>query len=300
MPASDRSLVSVSERQQRRILAVLGNCDRINLEPDRRALEQLPDAETVVLVQPTREQLDKQLWDEQGWDILCFCGHSISEAEGSQGIININDTEQLNLDQLKYALKAAIARGLQLAIFNSCDGLGLARQLASLHIPQIIVMREPVPDRVAQVFLENFLAAFSSGKSLYVSVRQSREQLQGLEDRYPYATWFPVICQNSASLPVTWQGLCSAGELELEQLLTQLRESIVADPALSNEDKMEALEQIQALTGAGKNPNSDTTKNVARRSIRLLKGIANELPTAAMFTESSRVLLPVIAELFGL
>jgi hypothetical protein len=43
--------------------------------------------------------------------------------------------------------------------------LGLAKHLASLHIPKIIVMREPVPDLVAQEFLKNFLTAFASGKS---------------------------------------------------------------------------------------------------------------------------------------
>ena len=300
MPASDRPSASISERKKRRILAVLGNCDRINTDPDRQALEQLPDAETVVLVQPTREQLDRQLWDERGWDILCFCGHSGSDPDGSQGVINISATEWLTLDQLRYALKAAIARGLQLAIFNSCDGLGLARQLASLHIPQMIVMREPVPDRVAQVFLENFLAAFSSGKSLYASVRQSREQLQGLEDRYPYATWLPVICQNPAAIPVTWQGLCSSGQSELEQLLTQLRESIVTDPALSDEDKAEALEQVKVLTEAGNNPDDGAMKKLAKRSTIILKGIAAGLPTATKLVEGVGKLLPALSKLLDL
>ncbi len=58
-------------------------------------------------------------------------------------------------------LRKAISRGLQLAIFNSCDGLGLANDLAELNIPQIIVMRSPVPDLVAQEFLKHFLKAFS-------------------------------------------------------------------------------------------------------------------------------------------
>jgi len=30
---------------------------------------------------------------------------------------------------------------LKLAIFNSCDGLGLARELADLHLPTMIVMQ---------------------------------------------------------------------------------------------------------------------------------------------------------------
>lgn len=44
-----------------------------------------------------------------------------------------------------------------IAIFNSCDGLGLAQELADLHIPQMIVIKEPVPDKLAQEFLKYFL-----------------------------------------------------------------------------------------------------------------------------------------------
>ncbi len=111
----------------------------------------------------------------------------------------------MTIPQLKHGLKKAIAQGLTLAIFNSCDGLSLAVNLADLHIPQMIVMREPVPDQVAQAFLKNFLAAFASGKPFYYSVREAREKLQGLEDECPCATWLAVICQNPAEIPVTCQ-----------------------------------------------------------------------------------------------
>jgi hypothetical protein len=35
---------------------------------------------------------------------------------------------------------------------------------------------------------------------VYQAVRSAREQLQGLEDRYPCASWLPVICQNPAEI----------------------------------------------------------------------------------------------------
>ena len=113
----------------------------------------------------------------------------------------------LTIKELKYALTKAIERGLQLAIFNSCDGLGLARELADLHIPQMIVMKEPVPDKVAQEFLKYFLTAFSGGESLYTAVRKARERLEGLEDEFPYATWLPVLFQNSAEIGMSWRKL---------------------------------------------------------------------------------------------
>ena len=195
---------SVSPQAKVKILAILGNSTGIDLQKDRAMLEQLPDAAVTFLVEPPRQELNDQLW-AQPWDILFFAGHSTSGAEGETGKIFINPTESLTVSQLKYALQQAITQGLQLAIFNSCDGLGLAANLADLHIPQMIVMREPVPDKVAQEFLKYFLAAFSSGLPLMTSVRQAREKLQGLEDEFPCATWLPVICQNPAEVPRTWE-----------------------------------------------------------------------------------------------
>ncbi|HAX89336.1 MAG TPA: sensor protein Chase2 [Cyanobacteria bacterium UBA11370] len=186
------------------ILAILGNSQGIDIAKDRSFLEQLSEqAELEFLVEPKLEELNDKLW-EKGWDILFFAGHSSSEEKGE---ILLNQTDTITLAQLRYALKQAIGSGLRLAIFNSCDGLGLAKELEDLHIGQVIVMREPVPDVVAQAFLSYFLTAFSSGKSLYASVREARERLQRLESQYPYATWLPVICQNPAEVSPTWQDL---------------------------------------------------------------------------------------------
>ena len=190
---------------QVRILAVLGSSTGIDTEADRRLLKELPGAYTVFLVEPQRQELNEQLWDHKGWDLLFFAGHSWTQADGETGKICINPKESLTIPQLKYALNKAIERGLQLAIFNSCEGLGLARQLADLHIPQIIVMREPVPDRVAQEFLKHFLTVFANGQSFYLSVREAREKLQGIETQFPGASWLPVIFQNPAIAPPTWQ-----------------------------------------------------------------------------------------------
>lgn len=209
--ASDRLIKSRPPRAKVRILAILGNGKGIDSAADRRSLEGLLDAEVIFLVEPTRKQLDEYLWDEKGWDILCFSGHSSSQWDGEIGWIDINQTNRLTIDQLDNALKAAIERGLYLAIFNSCDGLGLANHLVNLHIPQIILMREPVPDLVAQEFLKHFLIAFSSDKALYTSVREARERLQGMENQFPCASWLPTICQNPAEVPLKWGELVSMG-----------------------------------------------------------------------------------------
>jgi len=215
-------------RAKVRILAILGNSAGIDTAADQCLLKQLPNAEISFLVEPQRKEVTEKLWGH-GWDILFFAGHSSSQAiprqshgipRQSHGIprqshgneegisrIYINQTDSLTIGDLRYALQTAVEQGLKLAIFNSCDGLGLAQELASLHIPQLVVMREPVPDQVAQKFLKYFLKAFAGGKSLYLAVREARERLQGLEDQFPCATWLPVICQNPGEVPPTWRSL---------------------------------------------------------------------------------------------
>ncbi|HBE52126.1 MAG TPA: hypothetical protein DDW76_25985, partial [Cyanobacteria bacterium UBA11369] len=203
-----------------RVLAVLGDRTGIDLEKDRMFLLQLSHrVETEFLVEPQPEDLDDKL--RQDWDILFFAGHSSSK---EQGLIRLNKTDSLNLDQLKNALKKAIDRGLQLAIFNSCDGLGLVKSLEELHIPQAIAMREPVPDAIAHDFLKYFLVAFFlEEQSLYASVREARERLQRLENQYPCATWLPVICQNPATEPISWQTLRGLEKSDRLPISTQIK-----------------------------------------------------------------------------
>jgi len=187
-----------------RILAILGDATGIDIERDRALLETLPQAEVAFLVEPQRNVFNDYLWDDQGWDILFFAGHSSTHPDEMTGRIYINPEESLTIDQLNHALNRAIVKGLQLAIFNSCDGLGLAQQLMERHLPQTIVMREPVSDRVAQEFLKYFLSAFSRGVSFLLAAREARERLQGLEGNYPGASWLPVIFQNPTAKPLIW------------------------------------------------------------------------------------------------
>ena len=188
-----------------KILAILGHSEGIDIETDRNLLENLPNAEVTFLVEPSRRNVNDQLW-EQSWDIIFFAGHS--KTEGETGRIYINPDYSLTISELWYALRKAVDRGLQLAIFNSCDGLGLTRELNDdLHIPQIIVMRELVPDLVAQEFLKYFLTAFANGQPFHLAMQNARERLHGLEDTFPCATWLPVIYQNPTAVPLTWKTL---------------------------------------------------------------------------------------------
>ena len=95
-----------------------------------------------------------------------------------------------------------VKKSLQLVIFNSCQGLGLAKQLEDLALPLVIVMREKVPDFVAQMFLQNFLNAFAGGngdRTLHDCVREARRKIHDeYKNIYQGIAWLPVICQQCA------------------------------------------------------------------------------------------------------
>lgn len=192
-----------------RILAIIGDSTGINLEPDIELIKQLPNVEEPkILCQRPRSEITAQIW-QQNWDILFFAGHS--KTEQGTGRIYINDNEFLSLEELQEGLRNAIERGLKLAIFNSCDGLGLGRSLAALNLPQAIVMRQPVADKLAQEFLKHFLTAFShNGQTLYLAVKEAKNRLrEELGKEFPCANWLPVIYQNPAIIPPTWEELRS-------------------------------------------------------------------------------------------
>ena len=193
-------------KNQVRILAILGNSIGIDLEAEKTFLQNLQDSEVKFLVQPSRQELNRYLWESQGWDVLFFAGHSLTDNGKGRIYINENKTNNsLTLEQLEEALKAAIENGLKLAIFNSCDGLGLASVLEKLNIPAIILMREPVSNLVAQVFFKFFLEFFAEERnSLYISFKKARRQLQGFEHKFPGASCLPLIFQNPAVEPPDW------------------------------------------------------------------------------------------------
>ncbi len=223
-----------------RILAVLGSpgepdlmgCDEgrlrspspIDIRFDGQLIEQtrLRGSTIKTLNQPTAKELKSALREAQGWHIFFFAGHSKSQQDKTLGSVVLNGQEEpLKIDELTHELSIAIENGLQIAIFNSCDGLGLAKQLCDLNLPQSIVMREPVPDDVAKDFLQQFLAAFSNHQSLFESVRRAREYLKAewdAPDRYPGASWLPTIVRNPAASVPLWSDFVSESPLSRRQL----------------------------------------------------------------------------------
>jgi hypothetical protein len=115
---------------------------------------------------------------------------------------------------------------LQLAIFNSCDGLGLADRLAQLNLPQSIVMREPVPDEVAVEFLKHFFQEFVNNQSLFAAVQKAKKRLEPFKSSYPGAVWLPTICIQPAVRSLTWQGIFDSTSKPLASITSKLLKKI--------------------------------------------------------------------------
>ncbi|MEO1430358.1 MAG: substrate-binding domain-containing protein [Cyanobacteria bacterium J06632_19] len=192
-----------------RVLVVVGRSDGINTQEDLEVIKELEQhgAEVVCLMKPNLKDLCEALREEQGYHIFIFTGHSGSQENGHIGWIELNDADSLSIEEFKEALKQAINKGLQLAIFNSCDGLGLASQLAHLHLPRCIVMREPVPDKVAVAFLKYFFKEFTCNQSLSTALNKARKQLEHFNLDYPGAMWLPTICIAPNVKSLTWKSL---------------------------------------------------------------------------------------------
>jgi CHASE2 domain-containing sensor protein len=206
-----------TQRTQARILAISGDDDRINLEKSIWELKKLEHVQVKHIRKPSADEFISTLRDEQGWDILFFTGHS--GTKNSEGWFEINKSTQLDVDRFKCALQKACRQGLKLAIFSSCNGRDLARNLADFNVPTILAMRELIPNQAAQQFIQEFLKVFTNTEkpvALPTAVRQARESLEELTN-YPGVTWLPMIFQRSPQALPTWQELCYGDRIQPEQ-----------------------------------------------------------------------------------
>ena len=227
-----------------RILAVLGDGRGIDLQQDLESLKTLPKSELVVLIEPRLAELNEYLWQPEGWDILLFSGHSSSDRHS--GYICLNATEKITITQLKNSLTKAIANGLLIAIFNSCEGMKLGMEIADLALPYAVVMSEPVPDKIAQIFLKYFLTTFSAGGTFTQAVKEARLKLAGWETEYVCASWLPRIWQNPGINSLTWFDFSTSHTpSSLKLLKTVFLTSIVVSSAVMLGRSLSWLEPLE-------------------------------------------------------
>jgi hypothetical protein len=142
--------------------------------------------------------------------IFIFYGHgdTIEYQSFQDRVIYLDNDTPLEISRLRLELQSAIDRGLQIAIFNCCNGLGLAEQVTDLNIPYIIVMREIIPNQIAQEFLESLLTEYSEGESFPAAFQQARQNMRLAPGGFAqFADWLPILFHNPLSQSVTWEDL---------------------------------------------------------------------------------------------
>ncbi len=207
--AASVSQQQIKRQTRPRILAILGDDTGLDFQQDKQSVKSLSRIAEVQFVgwqpeqTPTQviQQISDAIADKRGWDVLFFAGHS-NETEMTGGELGIAPGVSISIKEIAPQLSAAKQRGLQVAIFNSCSGINIAQSLIDLGFSQVVVMREPIHNSVAQEFLVQFLQGLGKHQNVYESVVTARQFLQ-LERSHTYPSSYLVpslFCHPGAEL----------------------------------------------------------------------------------------------------
>jgi CHASE2 domain-containing sensor protein len=191
-------------RRKPRILAIFGDDTGVNLEFDRQALQQKFSHIAQIQFEGWKQgetdsdelktRICRTIADQKGWDILFFAGHS-NEAKLTGGELQIAPQMSMFISEIEPCLKQAKRNGLRFAIFNSCSGIDIAESLINLGLNQVVVMREPIHNKVAQDFLPQFLKCLAEYKDVHEAMREIYQFFKQQEKRlnYPSSYLIPSI-----------------------------------------------------------------------------------------------------------
>ena len=206
---ADSSKIKRKHRRKPRILAILGDDTGLDLTSDRETVKSLNKVADIELVtwkpqQPAaaiKQQIQTALTEEKGWEVLFFAGHS-NETAITGGELAIAPNIALSITEIAPQLTIAKNNGLQFALFNSCCGLSIANSLIDLGLSQVAVMREPIHNQVAQVFLVQFLKALGNYQNVGNALQTASKYLKQEQNlTYPSAYLIPsLFCHPDAHL----------------------------------------------------------------------------------------------------
>ena len=176
----------------------------IDTETDKKLISNLPGAAQPNIVEVTSIAEVIDALDNNKFDILMFAGHSSTLPDGTDTTIWLTDNLTININQISNQIRNALNRRhhpLVLAIFNSCDGIGIDGQLKEqgIRIPYLIAMKARITDEIAHTFLTLFLRYFVRNR---MSFQMAYQQAQsGLHPFVPGAESLPILCLRQAIMP---------------------------------------------------------------------------------------------------
>lgn len=184
-----------------KILVILGDETGLNFQAEKKAIAALGSLvettfigwQPAVNINELKTQIVQEIAADSGWDILLFLGHS-NESSLTGGEIAIAPHVALSISEIEQSLITAKSKGLQFAIFNSCQGLSIANKLIDLGLSQVAVMREPIHNDVAKDFLTQFIQALANYQDVQEALITAAQYLQ-IEKHltYPSAYLIPSL-----------------------------------------------------------------------------------------------------------
>lgn len=188
-------------RTKTRVLVILGDDTGLDFQAEKKAIQKLNRIAEITFIgwQPGKNidllktELKAAITSELGWDILLFAGHS-NETALTGGEISIAPNTTLSISEIIPLLNQALEKGLQFALFNSCNGLSIANKLIELGLSQVAVMREPIHNKVASEFFLHFLQSLAQYKDVQEALTSACQYLK-LEENltYPSAYLIPSL-----------------------------------------------------------------------------------------------------------
>ncbi|MBJ7297817.1 MAG: hypothetical protein JHC73_16235, partial [Dolichospermum sp.] len=178
--------------------------ENIDTETDKKLISNLTGAAKPKIVEVTSIAEVINALDNNKFDILMFAGHSSTLPDGTDTTIWLTDNLKININQISNQIRNALNRidhPLVLAIFNSCDGIGIDGQLKEqgIRIPYLIAMKARITDEIAHTFLTLFLRYFVRNR---MSFQMAYQQAQnGLDPFVPGAGSLPILCVKQAIMP---------------------------------------------------------------------------------------------------
>jgi WD40 repeat protein len=193
------------------IAMVLASGAGIDVEKSQSYLEALPNTHCQVLIESSPQEALAAI--SQTGSVVAISSPVSSYVNRDRVLVNAEDS--VSVAELQKALRRSVERGLKLLVWNGGDGLEMATLLAETGVPYILVMREPLPDRVVNELLKLTLKLMSDGQSLPLAVRAARERLLEIERVFPAASWLPMLCQTKTpAQDLQWADLGALPPLE--------------------------------------------------------------------------------------
>lgn len=82
--------------------------------------------------------------------------------------------------------------------------------------------------------------------------------------------------------------------------MKELQLAIEADTNLSDEDKEEALKQVQTIAEVGQKPQEQGMQKIVKNALKFLKGTIADLPSTVELVQTCGKVFPLVTQFFGL